>query len=86
MAKLAIKTPLGEGTVAWLITLSAVGTTLLMLQLLWALTQLPEREPSESRAWGAAHALLRDGGGGRRDITDPIPATVRPSLGSGLID
>lgn len=52
LAKLAIKTPLGEGTVAWLVTLSAVGTTMLMLRFLWALTQLPEREPSESRAWG----------------------------------
>lgn len=52
LAKLAIKGSLGEGIVAWLVTLSAVGTAMLMLRFLRALGRLPARTPSEGRAFG----------------------------------
>lgn len=51
LAKLAIKSSLGDGIVAWLVTLSAVGTTMLMLRFLWALSLLPAA-PSGGRAFG----------------------------------
>ncbi|MBU3888514.1 complex I subunit 5 family protein [Methylosinus sp. KRF6] len=52
LAKLAMKGSLGNGIVAWLVTLSAVGTTMLMLRFLWALSLSPARAPSEGRAFG----------------------------------
>jgi formate hydrogenlyase subunit 3/multisubunit Na+/H+ antiporter MnhD subunit len=52
LAKLAIKGSLGEGIVASLVTLSAVGTAMLMLRFLRALGRLPARTPSEGRAFG----------------------------------
>jgi formate hydrogenlyase subunit 3/multisubunit Na+/H+ antiporter MnhD subunit len=45
IAKLAIKTPIGTGTAALLVSLSAVGTGLLMIRFLWALARPAADEP-----------------------------------------
>jgi len=44
LAKLAIKAPLGEGTAALLVTLSAAGTAMLMLRFLWVLAYRGRRD------------------------------------------
>jgi hydrogenase-4 component B len=60
LAKLALKPPLGEGWAATAATLSAVGTMLLMLRLLWLLAREPA--PAAGRRppaglWGPFAAL-----------------------------
>jgi formate hydrogenlyase subunit 3/multisubunit Na+/H+ antiporter MnhD subunit len=54
LAKLAAKTPLGDGLVAVLVTLAAAGTTLLMLHFLFRLTHTR----AESSTAGATGGLL----------------------------
>jgi formate hydrogenlyase subunit 3/multisubunit Na+/H+ antiporter MnhD subunit len=62
MAKLAIKTPMGTGTAALLVTLSAVGTGLLMIRFLWVLAG----PTAPAATAGAAVAGGRDGPGEER--------------------
>ena len=54
LAKLALKVPLGEGVVATLATISAAGSTLLMLHFLRRLAQTTPRDPAPAaivRPW-----------------------------------
>jgi formate hydrogenlyase subunit 3/multisubunit Na+/H+ antiporter MnhD subunit len=52
LAKLALKVPLGEGVVATLATISAAGSTLLMLHFLRRLAQTTQRDPAAlMRPW-----------------------------------
>lgn len=54
LAKLAVKPVLGEGLVGLLATLSAIGTTLLMLHFLHRLAASAAPDPSASAPWGIA--------------------------------
>jgi formate hydrogenlyase subunit 3/multisubunit Na+/H+ antiporter MnhD subunit len=54
LAKLVMKPVLGDGLVEWLATLSAIGTTLLMLHFLHRLAASAAQEPSASAPAGCA--------------------------------
>ena len=51
LAKLAVKAPLGGGVVGTLATLSAIGSTLLMLHFLRCLVNVPRSTQAETPAW-----------------------------------
>jgi hypothetical protein len=80
LAKLAVKAPLGDGTVGLLATLSAAGTTLLMLHFLRRLviTAAPDAEaaaPARLAAPWLATALA----------AVAVPWALYPTIGSGTL-
>jgi len=80
LAKLAVKTQFGEGIVGTLTTLSAIGSTLLMLRFLHRLVQTTRRDPATAAPTGLARPWLI-----MAFAAVAIPWILYPTAGSGTL-
>jgi len=78
LAKLAVKAQFGEGIVGTLTTLSAIGSTLLMLHFLHRLIQTTRRDPATAAPTGLTRAWLI-----MAFAAVAIPWILYPTAGSG---
>ena len=78
LAKLAIKAPLGDGIVGSLATVSAAGTTLLMLHFLQRLARSNSQDAQAAGSSPARPALAGDGAGFRPGPLAAVPRRGRP--------
>jgi len=80
LAKLAVKAQFGEGIVGTLTTLSAIGSTLLMLRFLHRLVQTTRRDPATAAPTGLARPWLI-----MAFAAVAIPWILYPTAGSGTL-
>jgi len=80
LAKLAVKAQLGDGIVGTLTTLSAVGSTLLMLNFLRRLVQTTPRDPATAEPTGLVRPWLI-----MAFAAVAVPWVLYPASGSGTL-